>query len=39
LIRYPALGELKGPELWGLFSRYITDKSKREKINEIAARE
>jgi hypothetical protein len=31
--------ELTAPELWGIFFRYLTDKSKRRKINEIVGRE
>jgi predicted transposase/invertase (TIGR01784 family) len=31
--------EMTGPEGWAVFFRYLTDKTKREKINEIIARE
>jgi predicted transposase/invertase (TIGR01784 family) len=33
------IGAMTAPEQWGVFFRYLTDKSKREKINEIVEAE
>ncbi|MDR0669051.1 MAG: hypothetical protein LBF95_03120, partial [Treponema sp.] len=33
------VGVMSGAEKWGIFFRYITDKTKRERINEVVASE
>jgi hypothetical protein len=38
VVEKPA-GSMSGPEHWAVFLRYLTDKSKRQKINEIAEHE
>jgi predicted transposase/invertase (TIGR01784 family) len=33
------VGEMGGAEMWAVYFRYLTDRSKRAKINEVIARE
>jgi predicted transposase/invertase (TIGR01784 family) len=38
LVEKPAV-EMSGAELWAVYFRYVTDRSKRGKVNEVIARE